>query len=165
MRGQMEVVTVKLSKLKPDKRNARGHNRRNIEAIKESLEEFGQHRPFVVQKSTGKVIVGNGMLAAMKELGWTEGAVYYVDDDEAESVKRALADNRTGELAEWNMDALGEIFSEFDGEALIGWTAEEREMLMAEDAPAEAIDLDGGGEGDRPRREMYCPKCGFVFEV
>ena len=143
VRGQMEVVTVKLSKLKPDKRNARGHNRRNVEAIKESLEAFGQHRPFGVQKSTGKIIVGNGMFAAMKELGWTEGAVYYVDDDEAESVKRALADNRTGELAEWNMDALGEIFSEFDGEALIGWTDEERAALM------------NGGEEELPKEQPF----------
>lgn len=143
VRGQMEVVIVPLSKLKPDKRNARGHNRRNIEAIKDSLESFGQHRPFVVQKSTGKVIVGNGMLAAMKELGWTEGAAYYVDDSEAESVKRALADNRTGELAEWNIEALADIMTEFDGEDMIGWTDEERAALM------------NGGEEELPKEQPF----------
>jgi hypothetical protein len=121
-----EPVTVKLGKLKPDKRNARKHSDRNIDEIIRSLQQFGQHRPFVVQKSTGKILVGNGMYAAMKQLGWTEGLALYVDDNDETAVKRALADNRTGELAEWDWPALKDIVQELGPESDIpGWSDEE----------------------------------------
>jgi DNA modification methylase len=121
-----EPVKAKLSKLKPDKRNARKHSDRNIEEIVRSLQEFGQHRPFVVQKSTGKILVGNGMYEAMKQLGWTEGLALYVDDDDETAIKRALADNRTGELAEWDWPVLKDIVQELGPEPDIpGWSDEE----------------------------------------
>ncbi len=47
-----------LSSLIQDPVNARKHNERNIEEICRSLREFGQHAPLVVQRSTGRVLVG-----------------------------------------------------------------------------------------------------------
>jgi ParB-like chromosome segregation protein Spo0J len=92
-----EVVTVKLSKLKPDAKNARKHSERNIGEIIRSLESFGQHRPFVVQRGTNRILVGNGMYEAMKQIGLDEAQALYVDDNDETAIKRALADNRTGE--------------------------------------------------------------------
>ena len=62
---------VPLAELHPDPGNARAHNERNLAAIRDSLLRFQQAEPLVVQKSTGRVIGGNGRLAAMRELGWT----------------------------------------------------------------------------------------------
>lgn len=122
----MEIQRVKLSELKHDKKNARRHDERNVEEIKRSLQEFGQHRPFVVQRGTNKVIVGNGMLDAMLALGMTEGDAYIVDDDEETSIRRALADNRTGDLAEWDMPLLRDLFLDMDDlSKVIGWSEEE----------------------------------------
>jgi ParB-like chromosome segregation protein Spo0J len=44
----MERKTLKLSELIPDPKNARVHDRRNLDLIKSSLKEFGQYRPFVL---------------------------------------------------------------------------------------------------------------------
>lgn len=127
----MNVEKVKLSTLRHDKRNARKHDERNIEEVKRSLQEFGQHRPFVVQRGTNKVIVGNGMLDAMLALGMTEGDAYFVDDDEETSIRRALADNRTAELAEWDMSTLKDLFQDMGPDIEVpGWNADEIEDLF-----------------------------------
>jgi DNA modification methylase len=126
-----ELHTVMLSELIADQRNARRHSDRNVEEIARSLKEFGQHRPFVVQKSTGRILVGNGMYEAMKKLGWTEGQVLYVDDDDATATRRALADNRTAELAEWDNQILKDLLQTLGPEPNIpGWSDSELEDLF-----------------------------------
>ena len=128
----MEIQRVKLSELKHDKKNARRHDERNVEEIKRSLQEFGQHRPFVVQRGTNKVIVGNGMLDAMLSLGMTEGDAYIVDDDEETSIRRALADNRTGELASWDMAVLKDLFQDMGPDVNVpGWDTSEIEEFFS----------------------------------
>ena len=67
-------ITAKMlsvSDLTPDAENARLHDDRNLEAIKSSLERFGQQKPIVVD-STMSVVAGNGTLEAAKMLGWTK---------------------------------------------------------------------------------------------
>lgn len=134
----MEIPTlsqfeyVELKKLKPDKKNARVHGDRNIEEVKRSLLEFGQHAPLVVRKADNRIIVGNARFQAMKELSWDKALVLYVDDDEATAVKRSLADNRTGELAEWNDDILKELLESLgpDDLDIPGWSEDELESML-----------------------------------
>ena len=109
----MKIEKVKLNKLKLDNKNARKHNAKNISELERSLKEFGQHRALVVQRGTNKILIGNGMYQAMLNLGFDEADVYFVDDDDKTAVKRAIADNRTGELAEWDADMLNELMADF----------------------------------------------------
>jgi ParB-like chromosome segregation protein Spo0J len=60
--------TVRLNALVLDSANARKHSERNIEEISRSLREFGQHAPLVVQKSTNRILIGNGRYDAMRKL-------------------------------------------------------------------------------------------------
>lgn len=127
----MDIKKVKLSELKPDKKNARKHDKRNIEEIKRSLQRNPQYRPFVVQKSTGRILVGNGMYQAMKELGITEGWAEYRDLTDEEATVLALADNRTAELAEWDMSTLKDLFQDMGADIEVpGWNADEIEDLF-----------------------------------
>lgn len=127
----MDIKKVKLSELKPDKKNARKHDKRNIEEIKRSLQKNPQYRPFVVQKGTGRILVGNGMYQAMKELGITEGWAEYRDLTDEEATALALADNRTAELAEWDMSTLRDLFQEMGPDIDVpGWNADEIEDLF-----------------------------------
>lgn len=105
----MNVVSVPLDELVLDDRNAR---RGNVAAIVESLSEFGQHRPVVVQKSTSKIIAGNHLYMAAEALGWDSVDVFYVDDDDATALRRSLADNGTGDLAKWENDTLAALLQE-----------------------------------------------------
>lgn len=111
----MKIEKRKLAELSLDPKNARKHNKKNLEAIKGSLTKFGQQKPIVVTKEN-VIIAGNGTYAAAKELGWTEIDVVVSTLDAVNQKAFALADNRTAELAEWDdsfltetLKSLGEI--------------------------------------------------------
>lgn len=114
----MKTVDVPLKDLHPDPANARKHSEENLSQIMASLQRFGQHRAAVVQRDTGIVLIGNGMLEAAKRLGWKTLSVYYVDDDNATAAMRAIADNRTGESSTWDEDALAALLREQDEDFL-----------------------------------------------
>ncbi|NBW23244.1 MAG: hypothetical protein EBR82_86400, partial [Caulobacteraceae bacterium] len=90
-----------------------GNPRRgDVEAVKASLEKFGQRKPIVVRKSDQVVIAGNHTLQAAQALGWSEIAVVWVDDDDTMSKAFALADNRTAELGDYDEEALAALIGE-----------------------------------------------------
>jgi hypothetical protein len=100
---RVPIEMVKLAKKNP----RRGAVAEGIE----SLREFGQHRAAVVQQKTGEVIVGNHMLKAMHALGWTELDIFLVSDDDQTALRRALADNATGDKATWDQEELAQVLS------------------------------------------------------
>ena len=103
----MEIEKIPVKSLVFDPDNARKHSKKNLDAIKASLTAFGQQKPIVVDKKN-RVIAGNGTLTAAIELGWSDiGAVRSVlKGNDAKAF--ALADNRTAELAEWDIDILND---------------------------------------------------------
>ena len=106
MKSSMEAKRVAISDIKHDDDNARVHDPRQIEAISRSLTAFGQRRPIVIDE-TGTVIAGNGTLEAARALGWTQIDVVVTPFDTPEERRAyAIADNRTGNLAEWSQEAL-----------------------------------------------------------
>jgi len=107
---QLEPLLVDVSTLTLDPTNARTHNRRNLEAIQTSLETFGQHQPIVVQEEGMIVRIGNGRLEAAKGLGWTKIAAVVVKEPNVNAIARAIADNKTAELATWDFQILGDLF-------------------------------------------------------
>lgn len=119
----MNVESVSIDSLDLDPRNARKHDAKNLKAIADSLEQFGQRKPIVVWGKT--VVAGNGTLAAARSLGWSEIAVARVPGDwSSDQVKAyALADNRSAELAVWDEQVLASQLlelqqAEFDIELL-----------------------------------------------
>lgn len=102
----MDYEKALISTLESDPNNARKHSDKNIKAIVDSLQKFGQRKPIVVHGTT--VIAGNGTLEAAKTLGWEYIEVAKVPSDwDMETAKAfALADNRTAELAEWDLEIL-----------------------------------------------------------
>lgn len=131
---KLKPFLVSISQLKADPRNARRHPDRNIQAIADSLEQFKQQIPIIHQNNI--VIKGNGTLEAAKKLGWTHiAAIPFQDVDKSSAF--AMADNRSGELAEWDLEQLSDnmrraIENDFDMTKL-GWEAYEYEPLMAAD--------------------------------
>jgi len=117
-----------------DPANARSHPERNLDSIKESLTRFGQQKPIVVAPD-GVVLAGNGTLVAARALGWTHIAVIVTNLAGPDARGYALADNRSAETAEWDVERLiEELRSLPDGMAEgIGW--DEGEMRrVAHDA-------------------------------
>lgn len=131
--GPMDSVeVVPLDDLVLDTRNAR---KGDIPAQVESLREFGQHRPVVVQRGTNKVIAGNHMVQAMRVLGWTEAGVHYVDDDDDTATRRSIADNAVGDRAKWDTDILKDLLGEV-GTDIAGLDQKVVDKLLADTADA-----------------------------
>ena len=130
----MNVETVDIADLTPDPRNARTHDKRNLDAIAHSLREFGQRKPIVVTFD-GVVIAGNGTLEAAKQLGWKQITISRAPEEWDEATVRAyaLADNQTGALASWDDAILKATLEEL---AIDGWDITE----LGFDAPVEPVD-------------------------
>jgi ParB-like chromosome segregation protein Spo0J len=101
----MQIQSVPTSDLHIDPANARRHSDRNLDAIMSSLMRFGQQKPIVID-ANNVVRAGNGTLTAAKALGWAHIDVVRSDLIGVEATAFAIADNRTAELAEWDLDIL-----------------------------------------------------------
>jgi len=132
----LEPLLVEVSGLTQDPDNARRHGARNLDAIKASLEEFGQQKPIVVVAGTGEVLAGNGTLSvAVEQLGWTHIAVVKWHGSATDGRKFAVADNRAPEHAWWDRDGLTKLLREFSAEegfdpSTIGFSADEVNGLI-----------------------------------
>jgi site-specific DNA-methyltransferase (adenine-specific) len=115
----MKIQTLQIKDLTPDPNNARQHDDKNLKAIQGSLKEFGQRKPIVITED-GVIVAGNGTVEAAKRLGWLEiQAVTVPGEWTPNQIKAfALADNRTAELATWNMEVLDEQLWELEQEEL-----------------------------------------------
>lgn len=102
----------------PDPKNRRAHNPRNIGMVVEALQTVGAARSIVIDEDD-VILAGNGVTEAAAEAGITKVRVIEADGDEIIAVrrsglsaeqKRALAiyDNRTAELASWDVEQLRE---------------------------------------------------------
>ena len=138
----LKIEQVPVEKLTFDPSNARKHSDANLAAIAESLKQFGQRKPIVVN-AENVIVAGNGTVEAARLLGLTDVDVVRVPKDwSADQVKAfALADNRTAELAEWNPEVLSAQLLELD-EA--GFDVE----ALGFDVVSEEIDAPDSSEDD-----------------
>ena len=152
----MIIETVLIDDLDLDPRNARKHDGKNLKAIADSLEQFGQRKPIVVWGRT--VVAGNGTMAAARSLGWSEITIARVPDDwTADQVKAyALADNRSAELASWDEQVLTEQLKELE---LAEWDLE----TLGFDATVEP--LQDVVEDDMPEVVETRAKLGQVWQL
>jgi len=134
----LRKLAVSIDELRPDPRNARRHDARNLGELEASLRRFGQRLPIIVRRAGMVVIVGNARLNLARRLGWSHLAAVILDDDEATARAYALADNRIGELGEWDDAGLAQTLLELsaldDDQALegLGWTGDEVGAMVAE---------------------------------
>lgn len=167
----LQPLAIPAVNLMTDPENAR---RGDVAAVKRSLNVFGQRKPIVVKKTgtdadgrpTGIIMAGNHTYAAALELGWTEVAAVFVDDDAATAKAYALTDNRTGELASWDEAQLAAHLDELRGHdfdlTVLGWTDAELARLLNDQA-----DLTSFKEYDESAaagvKLIECPECGHEF--
>jgi site-specific DNA-methyltransferase (adenine-specific) len=144
----MNVEVVPIDSISEDPANVRTHPDPNLEAIKGSLRRFGQQKPIVVDKD-GVVRAGNGTLKAARALGWPEIQIVRSALAGVDLTAYAIADNRSGELAEWDYEGLADILRALKGEDFpieeLGWAPHELEPLLA--AEWKPPDIEGGAMG------------------
>ena len=141
-----DMQEVTLSKLKPYGNNAKIHGADQIEKIKDSIREFGFLTPCIIDKDYN-IIAGHGRVMASKELGFEKVPCVFVDELTDEQ-RRAyiLADNRLGELGEWDMELVNFELEQLDAEgfdiSLTGFEfdIDEEETQIIEDDYTEDVE-------------------------
>ena len=162
-------LAAPLSTLHSDPDNVRTHPQRNIEAIKASLERFGQQAPVVYVRRGRKnvVIKGNGVLVAARSLGWTKIAAVPSSMAECDAAAFGIADNRTAELAAWDEPGLARLLTDLQAQdytllVATGFNDKElAEYLRDFDTDIE----DGKGDAEQATETIRCPKCGHEFRL
>ena len=107
----MQVVEKKIKEIKPYEKNPR-KNDSAVDAVANSISQFGFRVPVVIDKD-GVIVCVHTRYKAAKKLKLDTVPCVIADDLTEEQIKAyRLADNKVSELAEWDIDLLGE---ELDG--------------------------------------------------
>src|SRR5882672_3877642 len=148
----LAIRRVPLASLHADPSNAREHGEKNLDAIRASLTRFGQAEPLVVQKSTGRVVGGNGRLVCMRAMSWTECDIVELELDDLQATALGIALNRVAESATWNLPALSALLETLqDQDAIDGIGFDEKEInRLLDEVIASGESLDGIIEDGAP---------------
>lgn len=109
--GKLQIEYLPIDKITPYGKNPR-INDDAVQYVAESIKEFGFINPILLD-ANGVIMAGHTRLKAAKKLGLKEVPVVYVDDLNEEQAKAfRLADNKTGEFAEWDTTLLEQELAE-----------------------------------------------------
>ena len=140
-----------------DPDNARGHPEQNIAVIRNSLDRFGQQKPIVVLPD-GAIVAGNGTHRAAVVLGWTHIALVTFQGTFEEAEEYGLVDNRSSDLADWNLAVLQGKFTRMDTAQIeqLGWETKEIDWIRSGDFNAPEP-MDDGTIPEPPLRPRTRP--------
>lgn len=125
----MNVQDIKITLIKPYKKNAKKHTETQIANVAESIRQFGWAQPIVVDKDY-TIIIGHCRYSAAERLGLETVPVVVASDLTAEQVRKLRnLDNKLNE-SEWDFDLLKDDildldFSDFD----IDWGIEDNDVI------------------------------------
>jgi DNA modification methylase len=100
------VEMLPLHRLRPAKRNARTHSKKQVREIANSMARFGVINP-IVADANGQIIAGHARVEAARLLGLAQVPVIRVSHlSDAEIRAYVLADNKLAAKAGWDREAL-----------------------------------------------------------
>jgi hypothetical protein len=146
-----------IDRVRPWVQNPR-KNARAVPKVADSIRRFGWGRPLVVNDwpgCEGELVIGHTAWLAAHELALELVPVRIRRMEPALAHALAIADNKLGEIADWDPDELGRIVG--SGEigpgdlAIAGFSAAELEALAHPPEPTHST------------IEHTCPKCGHVW--
>ena len=148
MSSRLTITYVPVSALKPNPKNPRKHNNRQIRLLAKSIRAVGFNVPILVDQEN-HVIAGHGRLLAARLLGMQEVPTIRLDHlTQAQASAFMIADNRLTEIAIWDDTLLAEqlkILSEVD----LDFSLEATGFTMGEiDLRIEGLSTDGEGKED-----------------
>ena len=101
-----KIENVDINLLIPYANNAKIHDKKQIEKIKASIQEFGFVSPCLIDKDFN-IIAGHGRVLAAKELKFEKLPCVFIEGlTEAQRRAYILADNRLSELGQWDYEII-----------------------------------------------------------
>jgi DNA modification methylase len=122
-----------LAEIKPYEKNPRV-NDAAVDAVAESIRQFGFRQPIVIDEAC-VIVCGHTRWKAAQKLGLEQVPVHVARDLTPEQIRAyRIADNKTAELAEWNLELLPLELAELQGAgidwSLLGFDQDELAKLL-----------------------------------
>lgn len=152
----MKIVDIELSKLIDYENNPR-KNDGAVDAVAESIKQFGFKVPIIIDKNY-VIVAGHTRKRAAEKLGLEKVPCIIADDLTEEQVQAfRLVDNKTAELAEWDFDKLEEELAALNGFDMsdFGFKTESIDWANVED-------LSESSYKEPDSKYLRCPSCGCV---
>lgn len=149
MADKLEIEYIPIAEITPYAKNPR-RNKDAVETVMKSIKEFGFKNPIILDKNN-EVIAGHTRLEAAKLLDYKEVPIIWADDLTPAQVKAfRIMDNRSAEMANWDIDLLKMELTElkdvsFDLD-LTGFDPKQREVLGMISKIEDLPDVDITGE-------------------
>ena len=169
MKPQVAATWEEIGTLTPWDQNPR-QNATAVDSVAASIERFGFGSPIIARESDRVVIAGHTRLKAAQKLGLDKVPVRFLDLDPAQARALALADNRIGEIAEWDDDMLSRVLAELNEEIDLdglGWSDDEIQALLDDvpDLGTSDPEPDTSGDDEIPDRPPALTKPGDIVEI
>ena len=141
----MQIEVRPLADIRPYPSNPR-LNDDAVEAVAQSIREFGFRQPIVVD-AEGVIVCGHTRFKAAEKLRLDRIPVHVATDlTDAQIKAYRIADNRSGEIAEWNYDLLPIELGELKGMdfdlSLLGFDGADLERLLSAGGTPGEVDPD-----------------------
>lgn len=150
MEKVMDVKNIPIKEIVPYARNAKKHDKRQIDNVAESIRQYGFVQPVVIDRD-GVIVIGHCRVLAAKKLGMEAVPCVCVDDLTPEQVNALrLVDNKTNE-SDWDMDLLSMELPEIDLSAFDfdwGLTEDDSAVIVEDEAPEVSDDPPTAKRGD-----------------
>lgn len=127
-------LNVEWTPLDAVQRHPDNYREGDVGAISTSLDRWGWYAPLVVQRSSGRIVVGNHRWEAAKRRGETHVPVHYRDLTDEQALALLAADNRMSDLARNDVEQLGAVLrhlAQIDELEGTGYSGDDVDELLA----------------------------------
>lgn len=144
----MHLQEILLENIKEYENNPR-HNDGAVDAVANSIKEFGFKVPIIIDKNN-VIVAGHTRLKAARKLGLTSVPCLIADDLTEDQIKAfRLADNKVAELAEWDFAKLEEELKNIDIDmSQFSFNMDEFQFEEEKEAKEDDFDVDAALEED-----------------
>ena len=97
----MKIEEVDIDLIKPYKNNPREIPMESVQKVMNSIKEFGNNQPIVVDNEN-VIVVGHTRWKALKQLGKAKAFVVKRDFPKGQAMAYRIMDNRSGEESKWS---------------------------------------------------------------
>ena len=97
----MKIEEIDIDLIKPYKNNPREIPMESVQKVMNSIREFGNNQPIVVDNDN-VIVVGHTRWKALKQLGKAKAFVVKKDFPKGQAMAYRIMDNRSGEESKWS---------------------------------------------------------------
>jgi hypothetical protein len=161
-----QITMEPLDSLTPHPANAR---QSNVGEIVLSIQANGVFRALRCQTTTRRILAGHGEAEALRQLGYTEAPVEWLDVDDGRALDILVADNGTSDEASYDPAAQAALLTDLaatrEGALTgLGWSVERYDALLDQLSPPTPLPEPAPKASDAPGEpKRKCPQCGYAW--